>query len=201
MKAWSSLLESLQTNSLICESTIYQAPAVISSKAQFSKSGSYISDIYSIFKYEKKYLYSKDIAGLKRALINCALAREGKIQKNLLFRTAFTYILKNNICYKEILGLDKIFKDLFEQNKNVFILKNTKYKTKIKTLLCIVQEEYGSLKNNNFLSWDQFYKNIITLMENKGVPDEDEVWSCLVALGLNAEQKKYIISPQQELKL
>ena len=200
LKAWSCLLESLQVSSLVCKSTIYQTPAVVSSKAQFSKNGSYISDIYSIFIYEEKYLYSRNLSGLKSTLINCALAREGIIQKNLLYRTAFTYILKNNICYKEILGLNKIFKDLFEQKKNEFILKDVNYTAKRKTLLSIVQEQHEILKNKKYFSWDKLYKNIVTLMQNKGVPDEDEVWSCLIRLGLNSEQEKFTISPQQELR-
>ena len=201
LKAWSCLLESLQDSSLVCKSTIYQTPAVVSSKAQFSKNGSYISDIYSIFKHEEKYMYLRDLAGLKKTLINCVLAREGKIQKNLLFRTAFTYILKNNISYKEIIGLNTIFKDLFEQNKNEFILKDVKHLAKSKSLLNIVQEQHEILRNKNLFSWDKLYKNIVTLMKNKGVPDEDEVWSCLVRLGINSEQKKFTISPQIELKL
>ncbi len=200
LKAWSSLLESLQSSSFVCKSTIYQAPAVVSSKAQFSKSGSYISDIYSVFKHEEKYSYSRDLSGLKKTLINCALAREGVIQKNLLFRTAFTYILKNNISYMEIFGLNKILKDHFMQNKNEFTLKDIKHPGKSKSLLNIVKDQHGIFKKKKIFNWDDFYKKITILMENKGVPDEDEVWSCLVKLNLYPEQKKFEISPQQELK-
>ena len=50
-RAWEALIEALQASDMVCISTKYQIPVVVSSKAQFAKDGSYISDIYSCLLY------------------------------------------------------------------------------------------------------------------------------------------------------
>ena len=55
MRAWESLLFSLQNNHFKCDAVFYQIPAVISSKAMMSPDSSYISDIYSVYFLDTDY--------------------------------------------------------------------------------------------------------------------------------------------------
>lgn len=125
MKAWKSLISSLQDNHFVCKSVFYQIPAVISSKAQMSINSSYISDVYSVYLLDKNALPSQDLDVLKEHLKFIANSRNGSVSKIVLDREFIITWLKNNIDHSLLSEKDTIIAELFtyEKKTNTYILK------------------------------------------------------------------------------
>lgn len=179
-KAWESLLEGLQKSKLKCISTMYQIPAVISSKAQFSKDGSYISDIYSVYKFDDAFIALEDLTPLINELKNAALIRNKSITKSVLYRAAFTSILNNNISFKELKNLDLVIEDNFRITDNSYVLKEGLFDidfTKSLKEICI-NNLNEQINTNNFV-WEDYYKKIVSETKKYGIPDASEILMCI----------------------
>ena len=120
LKAWTSLISSLQNNSFVCKKVFYQIPAVISSKAQMSPSSSYISDIYSVYIHDNSARPSKDLSPLIHHLRKVASARRGKLSKTVLDREFIVAWLKNNIDCKLLENKNQLITSLFDLNSDSF---------------------------------------------------------------------------------
>src|SRR5690606_30760400 len=101
----------------------YQIPAVVSAKAQFSRDGSYISDIYGVFSRDDAFRFSSDLGVVREDLIRAALARGARIPRNTLLRVAYLSLLRNNISSTLFAELEKIISDCFARNENYYDLK------------------------------------------------------------------------------
>ncbi len=97
MRAWESLLFSLQNNHFRCDAVFYQIPAVISSKAMMSPDSSYISDIYSVYSHVPDYNASNNLTEITSDLVKAINARDGVISKICADRVFIISWIKNNI--------------------------------------------------------------------------------------------------------
>lgn len=174
MKAWEALINGLQKNQLVCEYVTYQIPAVISSKAQFSPEGSYISDIYSVYRYDKDAEPSSDLSVITNALTKAAKARNGVIACNLANRVAILEWLRNNIKVELLEEKDVIIKSLFEKKENRLTFKGTIEENHFKI------EEHARMAAKNILKdgpceWNELYKNIAIQYADYGFLDSNEL--------------------------
>lgn len=172
-KAWKSLLMSLQKNNFYCKSVIYQIPAVVSSKAQFSPESSYVGDIYSLFEKNEKNEFSYDVSALINDLKLCASSRENKISKALLMRTVFVSLLENNLSYNLIDHIDNIILEIFIKKDGYFHLINT-FENKILLKDICLEVAKLELKKGPCL-WNNLYETIAKKSIKIGIPDPGEV--------------------------
>ena len=173
-RAWEALVESLQRNSMYCSNVMYQLPAVISSKAQFSKDGSYISDIYSIFIKKKNFKYPESTDKLKKDVLKSAKLRNGVISKQCLFRTIYMSILKNNLSFKVIKNVDDFIKKNFFWKKNNYFLKNYK-KTKVSNLSKIVNKIFIKHRSFEKKNWEDLYLDILKKVNDISLVEPSEI--------------------------
>jgi hypothetical protein len=181
-KAWKALLKAIQENYLVCVKSTFQLPAVISSKSQFSIDGSYISDIYSLFKVDYNKEYSLDDHKIKKALLNASLIRNGKLTKSLVYRVIFLTFLNNNIHYSIIDKLDEVIDDMFEKNLNQFYLKNFKSVSNIKIVNEYKKNIEKVLKSqikSGEINYEKFYYSVLSLSKNVGFLSVDEAFKLI----------------------
>ena len=181
IRAWKALLNPLQNNNFKCISINYQIPAVISSKASFNPKSSYISDIYSVYKYTINNEISKDISPITNRLIDCASARDGLIYSTLLDREFIISLIENNIDNKILDDKDNIINelfDLYDKKFKIYKLKEQYYRNVPKigdTITSLVSEEV-KLGETNIIS---IYKKVGSNLSNYGIPELYEFKSYL----------------------
>ncbi len=175
-RAWEALIEALQASQMSCVSTIYQIPAVVSSKAQFSKDGSYISDIYSIYSYDPKLKPNDSMSSVEKDLIKASQARSGTVTKSVLYRAAFVSILKNNISHTKLRDLEKLIARLFVVENNVHTLKKEFLnKNKVKSIEQIATEQLELFLTKGHGSWDKYYSLVASATRDIGIPEPSEI--------------------------
>lgn len=174
IKAWEALLYGLQKNHLLCEYVTYQVPAVISSKAQFSPEGSYISDIYSVYRYDENAEPSSDLSVITKALCRAAEARNGWIARNLADRAVILEWLRNNIKAELLPKKDTIIKELFLQKGSKLIYKGNIEKGGflLKDHTC---ESARRILEDGSCDWNELYKNIAIQYAEYGFLDPKEL--------------------------
>ncbi len=116
IKAWEALLSSLQTNNFVCIHSMYQSPPVISSKSQFARENSYISDIYSIFIFKKNAKYSKSFLKVNKDLESLEKKNKQSLTKSEILRNTYLSFLKHNLDYT-------LLKNIKSLTKNVKVTK------------------------------------------------------------------------------
>lgn len=199
-RAWSALIHALQDSKFSCEYVTYQLPAVISSKAQFSVKGSYISDIYSIWKHEpSKNPPQVSMTTIFNALQRCALAREGRIHQSLAYRTFMLTLIKNNLSHKCLDSRDLFLDTLFDKVGGELVWKgpiNTSIPN-FKQLVIGVAETYLRGANKH---WSDLYENIARSVVDAdiGLPDPSEVRIVLEGTVLYSKDHCYLIRDTQE---
>tara|TARA_A100001037_G_scaffold18501_1_gene15907 strand:- start:95 stop:673 length:579 start_codon:yes stop_codon:yes gene_type:complete len=165
---------------MVCISTKYQIPAVVSSKAQFAKDGSYISDIYSIYKHDPKFKPSQSLDEVRLDLIKSGIARDGRITKPVLYRSAFTSILKNNISSSLLKDLDSLIHSLYSISKNeCFLLEEFKNVTKVNSLETIVKTQLKKFLKTDKVLWNDFYAQVASASMEIGIPEPSEILNIL----------------------
>lgn len=175
-RAWNALLSALQSNGLICETAIYQIPAVVSSKAQMSINGSYISDIYSVFKHGSAKDITEDTAPVVAYLRKCAIFRGGRITRGMGMRLAMEAWMQNNVSASGLTEVDAIISSVFDSDGNWLSLKDY-------PVMGIFESDFGkaardaartSLCSTN-LPWLKLYEIIANEVSDYGIPDMHEV--------------------------
>lgn len=176
IKAWKALLNGLQENNLVCEYVTYQVPAVVSSKAQFSLEGSYISDIYSVYSYKPNSEPTTDLTFIADALKKAAEARKGVIAKNLANRVVILEWLRNNIRADLLCEKDNILKNLFDKQGNKYILKEGKKESSNQFDLEENSKELAKkILSKGPCDWSKLYKKIAIQYAEYGFLDPTEL--------------------------
>lgn len=160
MRAWTALIAALQNNGFVCVSVFYQIPAVISSKAQMSINSSYISDVYSVYKYDPSIKASRDLSPLVSHLCFVANSRSGEVSKTILDREFIIPWLSNNIDHQLLCEKDEIISSLFTFDKKdgVYRLKN-EHRKETKSLEVAVRESLNELlKTGAYTVLDAYLK-------------------------------------------
>lgn len=179
-RAWEALIEALQASDMVCLSTKYQIPAVVSSKAQFSRDGSYISDIYSIYKHDPKSKPSQNLDEVRLDLIKSGIARDGRITKSVLYRSAFTSILKNNISSSLLKDLDSLIQSLYSISKNeCLLLEKPENMVKVNSLESIVKVQLKKVLKTEKGLWNDFYAQVASVTKEIGIPEPSEILNLL----------------------
>ena len=173
-RAWKALINALQKNKFVCEFVTYQIPAVISSKAQFSIEGSYISDIYSLYSYQPDAQPTRALEYVTNALIKCATARKGVIAKNLANRVAIIEWLKNNISVDLLTEKNILIKNLFDEDKGKLIYKGEipQNAFDIEKSSCQLAKE---ILNIGPCEWNELYKTVASQFSEYGFLDASEL--------------------------
>lgn len=178
MKAWEALINGLQKNHLVCEYVTYQVPAVVSSKAQFSLEGSYISDIYSVYKYDSSSSPSTDLSVISDALCKAVVARGGVIAKNLVNRVALLEWLRNNVSVDLLAEKDIIIKNLFEEKGSKYIYKKELPKDRF-DLMENSRKAAKEILSKGPCNWNELYKNVAIQYADYGFLDSNELRTML----------------------
>lgn len=118
MRAWESLLFSLQNNHFKCDAVFYQIPAVISSKAMMSPDSSYISDIYSVYSLDTDYKANNNLTEITTDLVKAMNARDGVISKICADRVFIISWIKNNINCELLKEKDNIINSVATYDKD-----------------------------------------------------------------------------------
>lgn len=174
IKAWEALLSSMQNNGFVCDFVTYQIPAVISSKAQFSPEGSYISDIYAVFSLNESAVVSDSLSPVIEKLIKCATSRNGIIAKNLANRVIMIEWIKNNISASLLIEKESIIKSIFEEKDGKLIL-NMPIPENSFNLKDNVNIMAKSILQNGICDWNELYKNIASEFSDYGFLEATEL--------------------------
>ena len=178
MRAWEALLTALQENMMYCDFVTYQIPAVVSSKAQMSIEGSYISDIYSIYKKGDGTQYTTSLSTVYDELINCARYRGGRISKSLAQRTMILAWLKNNISVTQLHEMVEIQKSLFDEIDGLLVLKKQPA-----TITCKFENDAKKIAADMLkkgpCEWRALYETVAVAVADYGIPDPHELRAIL----------------------
>ena len=172
-RAWYSLINPLQENGFRCLYCMYQLPAVVSSKAQFSRENSYISDFYILFSIDKKISLEKNYKRLKDNLITSAILSNNVISKSKLYRVLYLNFLKYNIQANLLFKVNDLLKSIFINNDNYYSLRN-------KLNASTIKDQFMN-KLKKFISKDKNlnYNELINFTEDFGLIDISEINSIL----------------------
>ncbi len=178
LKAWEALIGALQCNKFSCKYVTYQIPAVISSKAQFSVKGSYVSDIYSIFSVDKKSVPSNSLEPVVNSLIKCASSRGGTILKNLAQRVAMITWMDNNIHADLLKEKNNLIKSLFNEKNGKLTLKDQIKEPGI-NIVKLSRKLAEKILKEGPCEWVDLYLKISKDLVEYGLPSPAEVRSYL----------------------
>ena len=178
IRAWEVLLSALQSNFLSCEFVTYQIPAVVSSKAQFAIDGSYISDIYSVYRKSSECVTVHSLDKVVEALIACSKFRGGIISESLAQRVMMITWIKENIDVSLLKEKDILLQSLFVQKGPKYILKNYPIDQESQ-FQRVTQELARSILKNGPCDWSEIYEQIASQIADFGIPDAHEVKEAL----------------------
>lgn len=180
-RAWVALLQALQEARFQCHYVTYQIPAVISSKAQFSPEGSYISDIYSVWQCSRTDTPpGMCMAPIFRALQRCALSRGGRLQKALAWRTFMLTLMQENLSVRCLDERDSFLETLFCEEGDDFVWKGPAANSIPDFRQEVVRAAAGCLQNGP-RNWYDLYEVVARHIVSAeiGIPDPSEVRSAL----------------------
>lgn len=178
MRAWKSLLISLQKQNMFCEYVTYQIPAVVSAKAQKSIESSYVGDIYSIYKKSDVSTSTCSLSSVTNALIKCAKFRGGIISKPLAQRTMILAWIENNISADLLDEMEPIRNSLFDEKEGLLYLKEFEIQKSSEFTKTVVSVAEQILKNGP-CEWRVLYEKTAAAVADYGVPDPPELRSAL----------------------
>ena len=173
LRAWEALLGSLQRNGFVCDYISYVIPAVVSSKAQFSPKGSYITDIYAVYSYNPDLKRTSSLNSVTNALMLCASARRGGVAKNLVYRTIMIEWIKNNIDSDLLYCIPDIVSSLFVKKGDMYHYIGTpieQFELKEEVKLSAKEILAGGP-----CEWKELYKNIAEKYIEYGFLDSSEL--------------------------
>jgi hypothetical protein len=173
VRAWAALLSALQAANLSCESVWYQIPAVVPSKAQFSPRGSYISDVYAVFRHGA----ASDVgttSDVVQALSGCAAARSGRVPVSVARRTLVIAWMEHNLPADGLHGADSLLGELFDEDGDALRWKGELAESDI-SLDRIVADVVDRHVTPGGYPWVKLYEEIAAAMASSGVPDPWEI--------------------------
>ncbi len=181
VRAWVALLQAMEEARFRCDYVTYQIPAVISSKAQFSVEGSYISDIYSVWKYSQTETpLGMSMAPILRVLQRCALARGGRLKRGLALRIFMLTMLRENLSVRCLDERDSFLGTLFREEGDDFVWKGPLANSIPDFRQEVVTVALDCLRNGA-RNWYDLYEVVARhiVSADIGIPDPSEVRSTL----------------------
>jgi len=176
LQAWHALLSALQGSGFACSTVYYQIPAVISSKAQFSPKGSYVGDIYSVYRRAPKgHSPSESLDPIVSALARCAASRQGEVAKNLVMRTAMVSWLQHDVSVLMLSELNDLVDALFKEEDGNMLVWTGGDLPQEPTLTEIARETAHHILADGPKGWPDLYASISRKCLGIGIPDPGEL--------------------------
>ena len=98
----------------------------------------------------------------------------------MLYRSAFTSILKNNISSFVLKDLDSLIKSLYSISKNeCFLLEVPKNIMKVNSLETIVKIQLKKFLKTDKVLWNDFYAQVASVTREIGIPEPSEILNLL----------------------
>lgn len=186
MRAWESLLYSLQNNHFRCDAVFYQIPAVISSKAMMSPDSSYISDVYSVYSLDTEYETNNNLTEITSDLIKAMNARDGVISKICADRVFIISWIKNNINCVHLKEKDNIINSIatFDKEKKKYKLR-PEFIRKGPRLSTMVPQEVHKILEHGPVPIISAYKSISAKLSDFGTMELTEFNSYLSGFAIH----------------
>ncbi len=173
IKAWEAIIGNLQKNGFRCDGLSYIIPAVVSSKAQFSPKGSYITDMYAVYSYSPLKKTQTSLNSISDALIKCASVREYGIAANLVYRTIMIEWVRKNIDSSLLKNIPDIVNSLFKRRGDMMYYIGPKIE--FCDLSAMVRKEAKKILDNGPCEWRELYKSIAEKYISYGFLDAREL--------------------------
>jgi 16S rRNA G966 N2-methylase RsmD len=109
LRAWHALLRAVQEARLWCVDVMYQVPAVVSAKARFAPSSSYLGDVYATFTKAHSGMVYRPFSEVERRLAEAHALRGGAVSRVSQLRVAALTILEQNVRAECIHTLERAF--------------------------------------------------------------------------------------------
>ena len=201
-RAWKIVLESFNDSNFYCREAKYQAPAVVSSKAQKAANTSYVGDYYCVFeKTSKPFKRKTNLSSLSNIVKDVLLSRQGKAPKNLIHRMIILEILNKNLDLELFERIDDITKPVAVIDGDQYILRDSLFNKKIleeKNLQNILIMTANKKLANDKKTIDQFYMDILEATDRIGSPPLTEIKLLLQNNVYFDKQFCYLISSEQK---
>lgn len=173
LRAWTALLSALHSAGLSCESVWYQIPAVVPSKAQFSPRGSYISDVYAVFRRATASTEGS-IESVTMALRRCAAARDGHVPATVARRTLLIAWMEANLPADHLSHCNDLLQELFLEREAVLEWRGELPPTDVR-LQHVIDDVVRRRVSPSGYPWMDFYTEVATAMVSHGIPDPWEI--------------------------
>ena len=179
LNAWKAILTSLQRARFKVAFVAYQDPAVVSSKSQLSKEGSYLGDFYvGLQKYDGQPVSFESIEGeMERLITNVAAVRGGSVAKPLVFRFALQRWLSLNADAEEISALEGLMNKVFNAEGKRLTLKNREME--FQSIETTVQRLALSLDLSDSKQLSYFATLLRTELNDFGAPSLSEAFTMI----------------------
>jgi hypothetical protein len=109
IRAWHALLSALQRARFECTHVTYQIPAVVSAKASFAPTSSYVGDVYATFARASNDLEYRPWPIVERRLAKASTLRGGAVSRVTQLKVAALTILEKNVDAQCFVELDQHF--------------------------------------------------------------------------------------------
>jgi hypothetical protein len=197
LKAWKALLDALQNARFRCLEVAYQLPAVVSAKASFAPTSSYLGDVYATFgKAAKSFRYRAwDV--VEKRLVESITMRQGAVGRVTQLKVSALTILAENVKSECLLELDKHFASL--PTKTPLIPEGCK-------LFCQMQDALvASLRNGKMLREPELCSLVVGKLPSWIGLDQHEIIDVARRIGLRRtkagwqsnDAQKHLFSKQE----
>ncbi len=173
LRAWTALLSGLDAADLACDAVWYQIPAVVPSKAQFSPRGSYISDVYAVFRRDLR-AERGTVKDVEHALALCAGARDGRVPRSVARRALVIAWMRFNLAAEGLGEAEDWLDELFDTDGDVLVWRGDLPATSISLREVVEQAIHRHVSSAGY-PWLDLYEQIANVMVAYGVPDPWEI--------------------------
>lgn len=179
LDAWTAITRATQLAGFRTTTVTYQDPAVISSKAQMAKEGSYLGDFYVTFEKSDKPLREfEDVEpNIRLLLSNAANCRGGEISIGLVQRFALDLCLREDVDAASIGDLNRVVDSLFTKSGNKLLLR--KVDPNVPNLLQRIKDASSSYDLRSEKSLEGFSATLRSELADWGAPSVDEALAIL----------------------
>jgi 16S rRNA G966 N2-methylase RsmD/predicted RNA-binding Zn-ribbon protein involved in translation (DUF1610 family) len=182
-RAWAALMTGLQSSDYWCTRLMYQLPAVVSAKAQFSPAGSYIGDFVAVFAPRaQRAARVRSTAAVTDALTRGAAAREGKLPYNVAKRIAIGTFVEQNLHIDVLNAALKRVPEMFGKPSDgvLTLAARTSRSREAPTLSQTARTVAAAMAKAGNFSWRDLFEAVCQQSGEIGIPEPAEVIQALL---------------------
>jgi 16S rRNA G966 N2-methylase RsmD/DNA-directed RNA polymerase subunit RPC12/RpoP len=181
-RAWKALMSGLQRADYWCTRLMYQLPAVVSAKAQFSPEGSYIGDFVATFAARAEHARrTRSTDAVTKALIRGAAARGGTIPHNVAKRIAIGAFVEHNLHIDVLDAALRRLAEMFGAPSEGFLTlaAGTLRPRRTPSLAQTARAVAASMSEARNFSWRDLFEAVCQRCVDIGIPEPAEVVQAL----------------------